>query len=858
MTDLGAWFRERPRWLQDAARRLLLNGEITPADLDELIWLCKSEVSGTPSTPGGPTAQVIPAGTFGSTSQPTPLFLDEMAEISGVNALAPRNPLKFGPEPLTIVFGSNGSGKSGYLRLLKHICGAKAKGSLHGNVFDATPVEKRCTIRFTVNGSRKEVSWTPASGVVEDLRGVAIYDTECAHVYIDDEHEVTYEPPILATLRQLVDVSTEIERRIASEIETKVSVKPDTPVEHAATENGKWYGNLNRDATQADIDLRCAWSAEYESTLTSLGQRLAEPDPEVKARNLRRTKGNLAAFQSLIRLIETQVTDEAYTALRQAKTDAADKRRAADEDAKKVFAGAPLEGVASASWRLLWEQARKYSEGTAFPMKAFPNVETDARCVLCQQLLDIEAKDRLGTFEGFVKGNLEREATQAEIHLEELCGAQMPIPLEADLEQSLDSGGITDESLRQVVRSYIEDLACRREKFPVATELAQLPLMPDSSRLAALTDLEMKLEEQAGVFEEDANADRRGEMQEEIRELNTRKWLCDRKLAIEAEIARLGSVYVLEQARRLTNTTALSTKASALADELVTATFKKRFGDELKALGARKILVEIEKKRAVKGQVWHQIKLTAAKTPIKTTEVLSEGEFRIVSIAAFLADVAVSGVGAPLVFDDPISSLDLDFEEKTAQRLVELSRSRQVIVFTHRLSLLASLEGAARKAGVDSQSVSLMREVWGAGEPSAPPLSAQKPKTALNALQGERLSKAKKVHDQQGSAAYAIEAQALCSDVRKTIERLIENDLLADVVQRFRRSINTMGKMQNLAKIEAGDCALLDEMMTKYSYFEHSQPDEAPVALPEPDELKEDLQKLKDWLDDFTARAVMA
>lgn len=857
MTDLGAWFRERPKWLQDAARRLLQNGEITPADLDELILLCKSEVSGIPSAPGGPTAQVIPTGTFGSASPPTPLFLDEMAEILGVNALAPRNPLKFGPESLTIVFGSNGSGKSGYMRLLKHICGAKAKGSLHGNVFEATPVEKRCTIRFSVNGTQKELSWTPASGVAEDLRAVAIYDTECAHVYIDDEHEVTYEPPILATLRQLVDVSTEIERRIASEIETRVSVKPNTPVEYAATENGKWYGNLNRDATQADIDLRCAWSAEYESTLVSLGQRLAEPDPEAKARNLRRTKGNLAAFLSLIRSIESQVTDEAYIALRQAKTDAADKRRAADEDAKKVFAGAPLEGVVSASWRLLWEQARKYSEETAFPEKVFPNVETDARCVLCQQLLDMEAKHRLSTFEGFVKGNLELEATRAETRLEEL-GAHISIPGETDLEQTFDSGGITDEFLRQVVRSYIEGLACRREKFPVAAELAQLPLMPDSSALAALADLETKLEEQAGVFEEDANADRRGEMQEEIRELNTRKWLCDRKLAIEAEIARLESVHVLEQARRLTNTTALSTKASALADELVTAAFKKRFEDELKALGARKILVEIEKKRAEKGQVWHQIRLTAAKTPIKTTEVLSEGEFRIVSIAAFLADVAVSGVGAPLVFDDPISSLDLDFEEKTAQRLVELSRSRQVIVFTHRLSLLASLEEAARKAGVDSQTVSLMREVWGAGEPGVPPLSAQKPKAALNALQGERLSKAKKAHDEQGSAAYAIEAQALCSDIRKTIERLIENDLLADVVQRFRRPIHTMGKMQNLAKIEAGDCALLDEMMTKYSYFEHSQPDEAPVTLPEPDELKEDLQKLKDWLDDFTARAVPA
>jgi hypothetical protein len=43
-------------------------------------------------------------------------------------------------------------------------------------------------------------------------------------------------------------------------------------------------------------------------------------------------------------------------------------------------------------------------------------------------------------------------------------------------------------------------------------------------------------------------------------------------------------------------------------------------------------------------------------------------------------------------------------------------------------------------------------------------------------------------------------------------------------------------------------------MMTKYSKYEHSQPSEAPVFLPEPNELDTDFKNLKKWLDEFTKR----
>jgi len=86
------------------------------------------------------------------------------------------------------------------------------------------------------------------------------------------------------------------------------------------------------------------------------------------------------------------------------------------------------------------------------------------------------------------------------------------------------------------------------------------------------------------------------------------------------------------------------------------------------------------------------------------------------------------------------------------------------------------------------------------------------------------------------------------------IERFIENKLLGDVVHRFRRAVNTQGKLEKLALITSEDCKLFEGFMTKYSKYEHSQSDELEVNPPMPEELKEDMEILKKWHIEFSKR----
>lgn len=207
----------------------------------------------------------------------------------------------------------------------------------------------------------------------------------------------------------------------------------------------------------------------------------------------------------------------------------------------------------------------------------------------------------------------------------------------------------------------------------------------------------------------------------------------------------------------------------------------------------------------------------------------------------------------PFIFDDPISSLDQDYEVAVIKRLVQLTATRQVIVFTHRLSLLALIQHYGKRKSIKPHIICLQYQPWGAGEPGDTPLQAQKPKAALNSLIQDYIPKAKKIYDDEGITTYETQAKGICSEFRILLERTIEHELLGDVIQRDRRIVYT-DKIKRLVKIEDSDCQIFDDMMTKYSNYEHSQTAETPVALPDPEELLADIIQIRNWRNEFAGR----
>ena len=117
--NLVKWFQERPFWIQEAARRLLTKENLAAADLPEMVALCRQQAAEPKTTPK-PAA--LPEGAFAQKTAGVTLRLNAISEIKGIDALNPRSPLTFNDEPLTIVYGGTGVGKSGYIRILNNVC----------------------------------------------------------------------------------------------------------------------------------------------------------------------------------------------------------------------------------------------------------------------------------------------------------------------------------------------------------------------------------------------------------------------------------------------------------------------------------------------------------------------------------------------------------------------------------------------------------------------------------------------------------------------------------------------------------------------------------------------------------------
>lgn len=838
------WLHEQQDWLQEAALRILTNGGITAKDLNEVAAFLKTE-EGSKTTNG----RTFPGFASHAADQTQTLRLDSIGPVSGIDNLAPRTPLAFGKSNLAVIYGGNGAGKSGYTRILKKCCGHPNATALRPNVFKEDSTPRSCTVSYALDGVNSSVDWNPDGGPIEALLPIDIFDTSTSRVYLSGETEATYTPPAVLLFEELGAFCDRVRGILEGEQNKLVSRLPSLPVQFAATAAGKIYQNLKATLPVKDLAAITQWGEADAQALSALEERLKTADPAALAKTKRSNRAQLNELGVSLSKASTSVVAEAVSAHQLLKNEASSKRTAATEGAKALSASSELEGVGGTTWRTLWEAARAYSTSAAYPALAYPNVADDSRCILCQQSLDAQAKERLKSFEEYVTGTLEASAKKAE-ETWAACTKDLPArPTSENLKTSCLAAGLSEEQwLSRLegawnsVERVVTDL-----KNPELAEVVPANA-EDFSLLTELRAQSARLDADATQLEADAKEFDRTAAKRDVTELQAKEWTAQQHEAIRTEIARLKCYANYDQWKRWTGTTAISRKAGAIAEILITEAYVGRFNEELARLGAEHIRVELVKTRVQRGKTMHRIQLKGV-TGVSPDQVLSEGEHRMVVLAAFLADASANQRSASFIFDDPISSLDQSYEEKTIKRLIELSEHRQVIVFTHRLSFLGIMTGLA-----NPDQVFLSAETWGTGEPGLVPLFAKNPEGALKDLKNSKVAQAAKVLESAGSDAYYSLAKAICSDFRILMERVVELVLLGSVIQRHRREVQTLGKLAGLAKISADDCGLIEEMMTKYSAFEHSQSSEFPVALPDPAALNADIDRILAWHAEFKAR----
>ena len=104
--------------------RLLSKPKLTEEDFADLFALLKLD-HGIPNPEGRTPTKLTEAQIPAAPNAHAPVQLVAIKDLRHVNAIAEEQRLSFGPTGLSVIYGMNGSGKSGYSRVLKRACRAR-------------------------------------------------------------------------------------------------------------------------------------------------------------------------------------------------------------------------------------------------------------------------------------------------------------------------------------------------------------------------------------------------------------------------------------------------------------------------------------------------------------------------------------------------------------------------------------------------------------------------------------------------------------------------------------------------------------------------------------------------------------
>ncbi len=850
-----AWLNTRPSWLRAAALGLISNRRMpSEPEIDVLATHCLQESAKRLEKPESLLAEGMIAGTPGRAG----LRLERVFDIRGVNALGAKATLDLTDADLAIIYGANGSGKSGYARLMKHLCGARVAGTIHGNAFEHELEEASATVEVRAISASGPVNdavphkWQASQGPLKVLKAIPVFDAATAVEFGNSASAATHTPRSMQFVSSLIQISDQVADNLRQRAKGLATKMPSLPPDLIASPAAATLRQLLRaKTTQAAIDAACGMSVEQRAELVGLAAALAQANPAVAHAKVVADLEQLAQKKASALMREEALGGENATGIVTARLDAVTKREAASAHAAAFFKGLPLMGVGEAAWRELWSAAEAYSQTKAYPEHIHPNTGVDARCVLCQQVLDPEATARLEGFGAFVQNRLESDAALAERRHTALLDGLKKVPDEeawSTVSQSIGLDPQEGEFLRKAVEAQTKALG-------TATTLQSVPVADWLKWHSAHQSTVAALEAQRDALAPLVDIEGRKKKEARLVDLQGMEWLATNRTQIANEVARLRTYEEIDAAIRLAATNALTSRNNEVGASELARGFCERFNAEMQRLGGQGLPIVMTHQSKGKGHFAFCAELRNPRRRIHNKDVLSEGEQRIVALAAFLADATGSDRVLPIVFDDPISSLDQRFEEAVANRLADLAETRQVLMFTHRLSLMVLLKSAKkRKEAHGSQArikvLSITRDGLETGVPSTIDAFSLGPKEGLNKVVSDtHLAKKQDVEIRKALLKSA------CSNLRILVERSVEEKLCSGVVVRFRREIKTLNLIKRLAAIRPTDCALIDDMMTKYSAFEHSQPIETPTWLPDPDELIADAESILKWISEFDKHA---
>lgn len=864
--DVVEWIRGRytKEWQRDALRRVVQQSMLTDADVQELAAMVRASAGRETKTVPQPRDLDTSGG--GSDSQATnpTVTLARMHSLKDVNALASDQAISFAFEGVTVIYGENGAGKTGYSRVLRRACRQwreKDVKEIRPNIHSDSPGIPEAKFDVIVGGQNETVVWRQGSKAPAQLAGFAVFDSQCVPAIVGEENAVTYQPESLRIMPRFADLVT----KVAGIISVEVRVLRTVPEALRSVPRGgrvdAFLSDLSPDSDLSEIDRIVgdpeAAANRLTEVINDIAQAASKDGPEAQARAREALRDRCERLRLQVQQFISSVDDAARDALRATIADVALKREAAELASKERFDDGYLPGTGGSAWRVLFDAAKAFSL-EALREEPFPPSGEAARCPWCQQTLEVDARRRIQRFAAFVEDCTAQQLQAAEsalaTRLRSLKTGPLPV-VDPDLLEAIRARrSLTAEALVRLP----ERIGSRRAALVETVESGgwdTIPRHEDAGIVAELLEIERLLDQEAAERRATVDPRRQAALAAERQDLEVRLGLHGARDQVSAFVVSFRAARSLEQALGSCEMRQLSIENAKRSQLQLTQTLAEALRMELRLLGAdKRIRVEL-KARGERGQTLNQLVLAGtsiAKSAV--LNVLSEGEQRVLAVATFLAELSLASDKVGVIFDDPVTSLDHRWSEQFARRIVDFAADRQVIIFTHDIAFFMALHDEAAEQQVPFHSVFVARLGDVPGHCTGQPWETMDLKKRLIYIEALLPELDSLFQAEPSGPNYSRTVGAAFDLLRSCWERAVEEELLAEVVVRFRSSIET----KRLKEVVVDEDAFkrVSDGMTRTSRSTPAH-DRAARRTPErrcPDDVREELTHLREFTKSVKAK----
>ncbi len=785
------WANQQDHWLRAMISELL---QSQTALTDEQIDLFYSKLLIEKELEPGEKAVVLPLEDKNSgPDAEEAVTLAHLKDVENVNALAPGQQLSFNPR-LTVIFGENAAGKSGYARILKGLAAVRTAESILCDI-NKPPAGPKATIGYWLGSEvgdtskAKTLTWTGQKGVAP-LTRMDVFDSRGVSIHVDDELSYVYTPSDLSLFPL---ISNSIEKIKAKLDKARVEITgPGNQFTNAFNRQGPLYSKIETLGASTNVEelkKLADVSPEEKDALSAIESQVDALRADNNDAALAVAQSEKQWLASVIKNAESLVKVNLHT-LNSAMSTLRQARDSYRKTSELAFAEESIRGLASQAWTGFIEAGETYMREN---YKDYPT-ESDS-CVYCHQLLSADAVALIKKYRDYCSTEAKKTMTAAQSSVQ-ITAAPLLQPDLARLIEDATEKLTSDTTNKAWIESIIEAARIAltaREVFESESEVPTDSLGAWATILSTAIERLTKLD--ASIAElQTKGAQKKQAFEDELKKLLLLK---DRLQLLNVLASVLAYVEKAKWADRansvLSKFRALSTSLTGISkiasEQLMNQDFQKLFLAECEALKAPSVSLDFKGRQAQ----------TSRKKTISThklSDVLSEGEQKVIALADFIAESSLRQKSSPIVLDDPVNSLDYKRLKHVVERIYGLSQTRQIIIFTHNIWFATELLERFRKTSGACSYFDIQSE----GQTRGLISPASNPRTdSFNDYKkriNEFIKQAEKAENTEVREALVKSAYDY---MRGACEVIVENDLFQEVTKRYRANV----MMTKLVEIKA-------------------------------------------------------